>query len=266
MKRLNKKTRILVVEDHPRLREFLVELLRSHGHGVVSAADGACALAEMTRCRPDVVLTDLIMPRVNGLELLRAMRGVEELRGIPVVMLTAVGSETLQEEARRAGVREVLTKPLNAPELLRLLADLVEEASRSDRRNLAVCSRWDIWPICSGVPLPLLQGVELDIDFSNLQKPSPPPASDGTGWHREILGSIDAQSLGERLCWAWEVHQAVEEAQRWQSLPQREGLRLLGRFRGDWPRREFVAPRSVFAKRHHGGPGYASPFARSRSA
>ncbi len=82
---------ILVVDDEPALRDLLAELLGDEGHTVLTAADGAAAAEILGRAAPDLVVTDAMMPRLDGPGLLRWMRTQPALRGVPAVVVSAVG-------------------------------------------------------------------------------------------------------------------------------------------------------------------------------
>ncbi len=81
---------ILVVDDEPTIRELLVELLQEEGHTLLGAVDGVAARKILTRTVPDLVLTDAMMPRLDGPGLVKWMREHPELRAVPVIILSAV--------------------------------------------------------------------------------------------------------------------------------------------------------------------------------
>src|SRR3989344_5932960 len=102
--------KILLIEDEPALQETLGEFLRSHGHSVSGASDGAAGLSEMRRRRPELVLLDLILPKMHGLDVLEAMRADSALAGIPVIVLTNVESSDSVERAAALGAKAYLVK------------------------------------------------------------------------------------------------------------------------------------------------------------
>jgi two-component system response regulator AtoC len=112
--------RILVVDDEEGLREFLAEALAGDGHSVEAKEDGQAALEELGRRGYDLLVTDLKMPRLDGLELLR--RAKAELPELEVLVLTAHGSVDSAVEAMKLGAFDYLQKPLSSPAELRLLA------------------------------------------------------------------------------------------------------------------------------------------------
>lgn len=106
---------ILVVDDHPDLREVLALVLEHHGFRVMVAGDGREALARAGECRPDVVLMDLMMPRMDGYEAARALND----NGRPEVPVVAVTASQVNREALLAqGFAELLRKPVRADDLL----------------------------------------------------------------------------------------------------------------------------------------------------
>ena len=120
--------RILVVDDEPGLREFMVEVLRDAGHDVSEAADGERALAALRDEGFHLVLTDLKMPRVSGMDLLRAAKA--EQPEVEFVMLTAHGTVQTAVDAMRLGAFDYLSKPLSGPDELELVVARALERRR----------------------------------------------------------------------------------------------------------------------------------------
>jgi DNA-binding NtrC family response regulator len=116
--------RVLVVEDDPATRVGLLELVRTWGFLAESAADGEEALARVTSFRPAIVVTDLVMPRMDGLQLLRTLRA--QASNASVVILTAQGSVETAVEAIKEGAYDYLTKPVDPQRLKILLEKIVE--------------------------------------------------------------------------------------------------------------------------------------------
>ncbi|MDX2019547.1 MAG: sigma-54 dependent transcriptional regulator [Deltaproteobacteria bacterium] len=113
------RARILVVDDEANARNALFELLKEEGYAVETAADGFKALGKMSDFTPDLVLTDLKMPGMDGLELLRRVRESDE--DAVVVVMTAFGAVETAVTAMRNGAADYLTKPINMNELLLVL-------------------------------------------------------------------------------------------------------------------------------------------------
>jgi DNA-binding NtrC family response regulator len=116
--------RVLIVEDDRATRVGLAELVRTWGFTTETAADGEEGLLKITSFRPAVVLTDLVMPRMGGLELLRAIQ--EQGGEIATLLLTAQGTVDTAVEAMKAGAYDYLTKPVDPARLRILLEKSVE--------------------------------------------------------------------------------------------------------------------------------------------
>ena len=112
---MNERQRILIVDDEPQITRVLRRSLTSHGYDVRSAADGESALETFGDWRPDLVITDLSMPNVNGIELCRRLR---KLSAVPIVVLSVKGEEKTKVEALDAGADDYVTKPFGMDELL----------------------------------------------------------------------------------------------------------------------------------------------------
>src|SRR5258708_4994048 len=110
---------ILIVEDRPLDRKFLSRLLESDGHVVTGASDGGEALTLVLRTHPDLVISDILMPTVDGFEFVRRLRENSESADIPVIFYTATYHEReAQSLARQCGVVDILTKPSNPKTIL----------------------------------------------------------------------------------------------------------------------------------------------------
>jgi CheY-like chemotaxis protein len=116
--------RVLLVEDAPFLRYAFGRLLRLHGFEVREANDGREALDCVGGFRPQLVLTDLMMPVMDGVELIRRLHDDPATTELPVVAITADSTEVAERQAREAGAVDVITKPIDLPALLGRLRDL----------------------------------------------------------------------------------------------------------------------------------------------
>jgi CheY-like chemotaxis protein len=112
------KTRVLLVEDAPFLRYAFGRLLRMHGFEVCEATDGSEALKAVADFHPQLVLTDLMMPVMDGVELIRRLHDEPSTATLPVVAITADATEQAERQARDAGAVDVITKPIDLPSLL----------------------------------------------------------------------------------------------------------------------------------------------------
>ncbi len=120
--------RILVADDNADLRDYIRRLLAAEGYPVETAPDGAAALAAARREPPGLVLSDIMMPVLDGLGLLAALRDDPALRDIPVLLLSAQAGEEARVLGLRAGADDYLTKPFSGRELLARVAGALKLA------------------------------------------------------------------------------------------------------------------------------------------
>jgi len=116
---------VLVVDDSLSQRRALEQLLRDAGFQVETARDGVEAAEHLAGNQPDIVLTDLEMPRMNGIELTAHIRGREHLKSLPVVMITSRTTQTHRQLAENAGVDCYLVKPVREDDLLDRIYGLI---------------------------------------------------------------------------------------------------------------------------------------------
>ncbi len=116
------KTRILHVEDDPSLQHLVrITLAQLAGYVVDTAGDGFRAIELATEQTPDLILLDLDLPGVNGIETLKALREVEALRRVPVIFLTAAGDLLTQIQLLELGALTVLQKPVRPRQLVQTI-------------------------------------------------------------------------------------------------------------------------------------------------
>ncbi len=111
------KGRILVVDDDPNAVEILTRMLAREGYSTVSAGGGKVALETLALQTVDVILLDVMMPDMDGLQVCESLRADERLRRIPVILLTAKDDIETRSRGMSLGVSEYLTKPINRREL-----------------------------------------------------------------------------------------------------------------------------------------------------
>src|SRR4029077_1649291 len=109
---------VLLADDNLDMRRYVERLLRAAGYRVESAADGETALAAARALKPDLVLSDVMMPRLDGFGLVAAMRADEATKDTPVILLSARAGEEAKVGGLRAGAADYLIKPFSARELL----------------------------------------------------------------------------------------------------------------------------------------------------
>ena len=130
-------TSILVAEDNPDSRDALRALLEAYGFAVVEAEDGQEAVRKALRFKPDLVLMDIMMPVMDGLQATRTLRASPDFRQVPIVALTAMAGA--RQLAMDAGCDGHLPKPIDIPVFLKTIRDLLgrngEGSSAGSRRT-----------------------------------------------------------------------------------------------------------------------------------
>ncbi|MDX6288559.1 MAG: hypothetical protein QOH42_358 [Blastocatellia bacterium] len=109
---------ILVVEDYPDSRTLLSSLLRAKGYKVVEARDGKEGLLQANRVTPDLILMDLAMPEMDGIEATRQLRQRRTLSCTPIFAISAYATSDVKDDAMAAGCAEIFAKPLDIESLL----------------------------------------------------------------------------------------------------------------------------------------------------
>ncbi len=110
--------RILIVDDSPSVRQLVSSTLLGGGYEVVEAENGEEGLQKFDKRPVDLVITDLNMPKVDGIDLIRELRSRPGQRFLPIIMLTTESQEAKKQEARKAGVSGWLVKPFKAEQIL----------------------------------------------------------------------------------------------------------------------------------------------------
>jgi CheY-like chemotaxis protein len=121
---------ILVVEDYSDSRTMLCSLLRREGYQVFEAASGKQGMLEAERRIPDLILMDLALPEMDGIETVRQIRQIPKLADTPVLVVSAYVTDAVREDALAAGCAEVFSKPLN----IKLLLEKVKEVLSSEHK------------------------------------------------------------------------------------------------------------------------------------
>jgi two-component system, chemotaxis family, chemotaxis protein CheY len=115
-----KKT-ILTVDDSPSIRQMVKLTLSNAGYDVVEAGNGAEGLSKAQGSALDMVVTDLNMPVMNGLDLIRALRKLPSYRGVPILFLTTESDAAMKKEAKDAGATGWITKPFQQDQLVSIV-------------------------------------------------------------------------------------------------------------------------------------------------
>lgn len=122
------KSKILIVEDEAALRLGLSRCLEREGYQSLEAADGPTALYMVRRHRPALVILDVMMHGMSGIEVCRRLREDETTSGIKVMFLSARGQIREQDEGMQAGADYYMTKPFEYRELLKVIRDLLDDS------------------------------------------------------------------------------------------------------------------------------------------
>jgi two-component system cell cycle response regulator DivK len=117
--------RILVVEDDLLNRMFYCDTLEQAGFAVSAVGDGALAMGEFERFAPDLVIMDINLPHVSGIELIERLKALPGNRELPILAVTAYVGRIEEERILQAGAARYLSKPVTMHEFLRAIADLL---------------------------------------------------------------------------------------------------------------------------------------------
>ncbi|UWR01870.1 response regulator [Ruegeria conchae] len=123
--------KVLLIEDEPNITEAIRFLLTREGWQVETHAEGTDAVQIILSAQPDLVILDVMLPGKSGMDVLRDLREYEEMKALPVLMLTARGQSRDREMAEQAGVSRFMTKPFSNAEVLTAVRDLHAQASQS---------------------------------------------------------------------------------------------------------------------------------------
>jgi CheY-like chemotaxis protein len=126
--------RVLIADDNPQGVELLEAYLSGSAYDIRTAADGEETLRQVQQWRPDLILLDIMMPKISGFEVCKRLRANPATRDIAVLMITALDQPSDVERAVEAGTDDYLTKPINKAELLLRVRSLLK--SRLTKRDL----------------------------------------------------------------------------------------------------------------------------------
>ncbi len=121
--------RILIVDDEPNIVISLEYLMKREGYEIAVAADGEAALAALRESTPDLVVLDIMLPKLNGFDVCQRIREDPRWRGIKILMLTAKGRETEVAKGLRLGADAYVTKPFSTKDLMVRIRELLQSGS-----------------------------------------------------------------------------------------------------------------------------------------
>lgn len=128
--------RVLIIEDDPHLQANISELLQLHGHDVSVAANGKQALETLTSFIPNLILCDIVMPEMNGLDFIRATKRISRYRYIPFIFLTARMSQQDRILGLQEGAIDYVAKPFQSQELLLKIRNIASQQTELSQRRL----------------------------------------------------------------------------------------------------------------------------------
>ena len=117
--------KILIVEDNALNVKLFCDLLAAHGHEPRPVTDGRYALDQALEFRPDLVITDIQLPHVTGLELIQMIRNDQQLGDVPIMAVTAYAAATDEERIRAAGAQAYVSKPISVAKFVAQVNDLL---------------------------------------------------------------------------------------------------------------------------------------------
>jgi len=210
--------RVLVVDDDRTVREVVVSYLRAAGHDVAEVADGEAALASMKQTPADLMVLDLMMPGIDGLEVCRRLRLTSD---VPVVMLTALGSEQARVVGLELGADDYVTKPFSPRELVLRVDSILRRTADATPDLPAVVTDGDLVvdhvrreATLDGVPLALTTR-----EFDLLRHLAAHP---GQAWSRDdLLRQVWGWTIGDQSTVTVHVRRLREKVERDPTNPER---------------------------------------------
>ncbi len=118
--------KILVIDDEPELIKAITIRLKVSGYEVISAVDGQEGIDKAQGLKIDLILLDIIMPKMNGYEVCKTLKADPKTKDIPIIIFTASGQKDLEEKCMLTGADAVIKKPFEAPKLLELVNQLLQ--------------------------------------------------------------------------------------------------------------------------------------------
>jgi two-component system, chemotaxis family, chemotaxis protein CheY len=116
---------VLSVDDSASMRQMVAFTLESAGYRIVQAEDGEAALAKVAQARPDMVITDLNMPKLDGIGLIKRLRADPKMAGLPIVMLTTESEESKKQAGKAAGATGWIVKPFEQAKMIAVVQKLI---------------------------------------------------------------------------------------------------------------------------------------------
>jgi DNA-binding response OmpR family regulator len=210
--------RVLVVDDDVTVREVVVSYLRAGGHAVVEAADGSEALRAMRSDPADLVVLDLMMPGIDGLEVCRRLRAVGD---VPIIMLTALGAEVDRVVGLESGADDYVTKPFSPRELVLRVDALLRRVGEQAKPETGCVTDGDL-VVDSGRHEVTLEGRTLPLTSREFDLLRFLVTNPGTAYSRdELLQHVWGWSFGDQSTVTVHVRRLREKVERDPKRPTR---------------------------------------------
>jgi DNA-binding response OmpR family regulator len=210
--------RVLVVDDDVTVREVVVSYLRAAGHGVVEAADGGDALRAMRSDPADLVVLDLMMPGIDGLEVCRRLRAAGD---VPIIMLTALGAEVDRVVGLESGADDYVTKPFSPRELVLRVEALLRRVGEQAKPQAGSVTDGDL-VVDSGRHEATLDGTPLSLTSREFDLLRFLVGNPGTAYSREeLLQHVWGWSFGDQSTVTVHVRRLREKVERDPKRPTR---------------------------------------------
>jgi DNA-binding response OmpR family regulator len=210
--------RVLVVDDDVTVREVVVSYLRAAGHKVVEAADGADALRAMRSEPADLVVLDLMMPGIDGLEVCRRLRAAGD---VPIIMLTALGAEVDRVVGLESGADDYVTKPFSPRELVLRVEALLRRVGEQSKPETGTVTDGDL-VVDSGRHEARLDGQPLALTSREFDLLRFLVTNPGTAYSRdELLQQVWGWSFGDQSTVTVHVRRLREKVERDPKRPSR---------------------------------------------
>ncbi|HSE70698.1 MAG TPA: response regulator transcription factor [Nocardioidaceae bacterium] len=209
---------VLVVDDDHTVREVVVSYLRAGGHQVVEAADGESALAAMRDARADLVVLDLMLPGIDGLEVCRRLH---EAGDVPIIMLTALGEEADRVVGLELGADDYVTKPFSPRELVLRVDSVLRRVHRGLEPDEAVVTDGDL-VIDPAQHVATLAGGRLVLTVREFDLLRFLVSHAGVAWSRELLlREVWGWSFGDQSTVTVHVRRLREKVEEDPTRPRR---------------------------------------------
>ena len=120
------RNRILIIDDQPFIIKLIQYNLKKNGYETITETDGIRAFEIIDEIAPDLILLDIRMPKISGTELCRRIRKKENMKNIPVIILTGQPDNNTEDEAKESGATDFMTKPFSPQELVEKIDDYLK--------------------------------------------------------------------------------------------------------------------------------------------